>query len=259
MAMARQHGLKAPFLRSVELIAERAVAGEFPFTLPFLGGGDFRLNFTEPITFFVGENGTGKSTLLEAIATQCGFNPEGGGRDHALSSAREPDRLSSALRLGWRPKVGNGFFFRAESFFNLARYLDHTGSRRYGDRDLHQLSHGEAFLGFFQHRVEEDGNGIYILDEPEAALSPTRQLAFLSLLHRWHDVGRIQIIIATHSPILLAYPHATILSLNDGRLEQVAYRNTDPYRVYEAFLAHPDRYLRFLLEKDGEESDDATP
>jgi len=246
-ANRRQAALAAPFLRSVELIREHIVAGEFPYTLPIFAASHFRIDFTLPITFFVGENGSGKSTLLEAIAVQSGFSRGGGARDHRIAAPGD-ETLHRALRLGWKLKVGAGVFFRAESFFNLASYLDAVGSRRYGDRDLNQMSHGEAFLGFFKHRFETDERTIFLLDEPEAALSPTRQMAFLTLLHQWHRSGRAQAIIATHSPVILAYPHATILSLDGGEVHEIAYQATEHYRTYRAFLADPERYLRHLLD-----------
>ena len=144
----------------------------------------------------------------------------------------------------------NGLFFRAESFFNFARHLDQTSSGRYTERDLHQMSHGEAFLGLFANRLGTRTNAIYLLDEPEAALSPARQLAFLRLLHRWQESTRVQAIIATHSPILMAYPHATILSFADGEVRETSYRETEHYRLTSAFLAAPEQYLDHLLDGD---------
>jgi predicted ATPase len=154
--------------------------------------------------------------------------------------------------------VTNGLFFRAESFFDFARHLDALSSGRYAERNLHELSHGESFLRLFENRLGTRSNAIYLLDEPEAALSPARQLAFLRLLHRWHLSGRVQAIIATHSPILMAYPHATILSFEDSAVRETGYRETEHYRLTSAFLAAPERTLRHLLaDDDGEE--EATP
>jgi len=256
-AKAREFGIMAPFLRSAQLLTDRVVASEFPYTLPIFAGGNLRIDFTMPITFLVGENGTGKSTLLEAIAVQCGFSRGGGSQDHRTADVGPEDTLPQALRLAWKPKVGNGVFFRAESFFNLARYLDQTGSRRYGERDLHAMSHGEAFLGFIQHRFETSERAIFLLDEPEAALSPSRQMAFLTLLHRWHRSSRVQAIIVTHSPIILAYPNATILSLDKGVVHEIAYGATEHYLTYRAFLTEPERYLRYLLkENESDEQDE---
>ena len=251
--------LSAPFLRSIALLPERAALGRFPFTLPFLAAGAFRLDFEHPITFLVGENGSGKSTLLEAIAAQCGFSPHGGHSEHRLSHRfQQPESedgeqeipLSAALRMAWKPKVTNGLFFRAESFFDVARYLDRVGSRQYRGRNLHSLSHGESVLAFLDGRVEEDERNIVLLDEPEAALSPERQMALLVLLHRWHRSGRVQAVIATHAPIVMAYPEAVILSLDGDTIRPIEFRNTNHYRRLKSFLDAPERYLRRLLEDE---------
>ena len=251
--------LKAPFLKAIDLLPERASFGRFPFTLPFLAGGDFRLDFDRPITFLVGENGSGKSTLLEAIAEHCRFSPHGGHSEHRLSHrfrSVESDEeeseiaLSAALRMAWKPKVTNGVFFRAESFFDVARYLDRVGSRQYRGRDLHALSHGESVLAFLDSRVEEDERNIVLLDEPEAALSPERQMALVTLLHRWHRSGLVQAIIATHAPIVMAYPEATILSLDGDEIRPIAFRDTNHYRRLKSFLDAPERYLHRLLEDE---------
>jgi predicted ATPase len=245
------------------LLPDRTSPGRFPFTLPFLAGGDFRLEFERPITFLVGENGSGKSTLLEAIveaiADHCGFSPHGGHSEHRLShrfrsaegdAEEQQTALSAALRMAWKPKVANGLFFRAESFFDVARYLDRVGSRQYRGRDLHALSHGESVLAFLDTRVEEDERNIVLLDEPEAALSPERQMALVTLLHRWHRSGRVQAIIATHAPIVMAYPEATILSLDGDEIRPIAFRDTNHYRRLKSFLDAPERYLRRLLEDE---------
>ena len=251
--------LSAPFLRSIALLPERAAPGRFPFTLPFLAGGEFRLDFERSIAFLVGENGGGKSTLLEAIAAQCGFNPHGGHSEHRLSHRFEQPEgeggeqeitLSAALRMAWKPKVTNGLFFRAESFFDVARYLDRVGSRQYRGRNLHSLSHGESVLAFLDTRIEEDERNIVLLDEPEAALSPERQMALVALLHRWHRSGRVQAIIATHAPIVMAYPEAVILSLDGDTIRPIEFRDTSHYRRLKSFLDAPERYLRRLLEDD---------
>jgi len=258
---------KAPFLQAIELMPERVAAGRFPFTIPFLAQGAFRLDFDRPITFLVGENGTGKSTLLEAIAYHCGFHPRGGSRDHVSVRASEvaddppaDKALAAALRFAWRPKVTNGFFFRAESFFEVATRLDHFSPGAYGERELHSQSHGESFLSLFRDRFGDHANCIYLMDEPEAALSPQRQMAFLTLLHRWHGSRRVQAIIATHAPMLMAYPGAAILSLDGDAIEPVPFRDTNHYRRLRRFLDAPERYLEQLLdsaeadETDGEGS-----
>ena len=251
--------LSAPFLRSMTLLPERATPGRFPFTLPFLARAEFRLEFERPVTFLVGENGSGKSTLLEAIADQCGFSPHGGHSEHRLSHRPrdlENDEgdgqisLSRALRMAWKPRVTNGLFFRAESFFDLALYLDRVGSRTYRGTNLHGLSHGESVLAFLDTRVEDDKRNIVLLDEPEAALSPERQMALVTLLHRWHRSGRVQAIIATHAPIVMAYPEAIILSLDGDTIQPIEFRETNHYRRLKSFLDAPERYLWRLLEDE---------
>jgi len=167
----------SPFLTHVTLREDRVQAGVHPFTVPWLLPS-LDLQLSAPVTFLVGENGTGKSTLLEAIAWSVGFGAQGGNRDQSFAENADGYALGRALRLSWRQKVSGGFFLRAETFFNFATYLEDVGSPfiAYGGKSLHQQSHGEAFLSLFQHRFED---GLYLLDEPEAALSPQRQLAFL--------------------------------------------------------------------------------
>jgi predicted ATPase len=201
------------------------------------------------ITFIVGENGSGKSTLLEAIADKCGFNLEGGSRDHSYGTSGKASRtdLADALRLSWMPKVTSGFFLRAESFFNFATYideLDEGGYAAYGGSSLHRQSHGESFLALFINRFKK---GLFILDEPEAALSPQRQLAFLAILSELEKAGTSQFIIASHSPMLIAYPGATVFSLDSGSFQKVDYRQTEQFRLMKHFLDSPERYFHQLF------------
>jgi len=205
----------------------------------------FELDFPHPITFFVGENGTGKSTLLEAIAVKAGFNIEGGSRDHYFSTVAQNAPLGPALRLSWFPKVSRGFFFRAETLFTLATYLDEIGASR--DKSLHERSHGEAFFSVFLNRFRQPG--IYLLDEPEAALSPNRQLAFLQFLREREDDGNAQFIIATHSPLLFAYPGATVFQFAD-EIMPVNYSETEHFQVVEAFMKSPERFFRHMFSRD---------
>jgi predicted ATPase len=250
--------LTAPYLRSVELVPERRKAGEFPFTLPFLNG-DFRLEFDEPVTVLVGDNGTGKSTLLEALAQLCGFNLEGGSRDHVnYAKQTAPDGLAPALRVGWLPRVGRGFFFRAESFFNFVTQVHRSyeeddlvpdpEATPYGVRKLHRMSHGEAFLSFFEQRFGAETPSVFILDEPEAALSPERQLEFLALLDRRRRTAKSQWIIATHSPILLAYPFRALFLLNHRGIHRSPYEDTPHAQLYAALARDPVRYVEAYLE-----------
>ena len=243
---------RKPFLRTIATLEERVDPTEFPFTLPLLKNG-FRLDLTTMVTLLVGENGSGKSTLLEAIAQQCRFNPEGGSKFTNFGTREETSPLARALRLSWSTKVFDGFFLRAESFFNFASYLDRLNQEdarallSYGGRSLHEQSHGDAFLALFNNRFEQ---GIYILDEPEAALSPQRQLAFLALVHQLEQSGMSQFLIATHSPILLAYAGATLFSLDGSSIQPIDYHDTDHYRITKSFLESPERYFRHLFSDE---------
>ena len=206
------------------------------------------LHFTKPVTFFVGENGSGKSTLLEAIAVAAGFNPEGGTRNYVFSTFDSHSELCGAIRLtkGFhRPRWG--YFLRAESFYNVATKemdytdLDHPSAR------LHEKSHGESFLAIAQENFQ--GDGIYLLDEPEAALSPQRQLTLLAEIYQCASEGA-QFIIATHSPILLGMPDAEILSFDCGKVHPCRYEDTDSYQVTEMFINHRRSMLKGLLSEE---------
>ncbi len=229
--------------------------GGYPFDLEALRGAP-RIPFDRPVTYLVGENGSGKSTLLEAIAIAAGFNPEGGSRGNMFSSAETESALHEYLRLSWFPKATRGFFFRAESFFNFASHIDEverecsTGYAAYGGTSLHQRSHGESFLALFLHRLKGTKPGLYLLDEPEAALSPTRQLALLRILWDHAQRGTSQFIVATHSPILLGYPGARILSFDSSPLAPIAYEDTQAYSLTRQFLLHREGMLKELLAKD---------
>ncbi len=219
------------------------------------------IKFPTKVTFFVGENGTGKSTILEAIALQAGFGPEGGSRNIHFKTSQEntytgTELLAQQLVLSWRKKPRDGYFFRAESFFNIANYLDHMAKEGgegpyktyapYGGKSLHAQSHGESFLAFFKNRV---GNGgFFIFDEPEAALSPQRQLSLMVIIHEMCKRSNAQFIIATHSPLLLAYPAATIYSCDSDALTTIPYAETKHYQITKQFLDNPDYYLHHLFK-----------
>jgi len=237
-------------LKKVTLLPERVLNwNAYPFSVPTIQG--FReLVFSSRICFFTGENGTGKSTLLEAIAVHYGFGREGGTRNFANDSTESNhsiDPLVRALRMSFDKRTGRGYFLRAESFFNAASYIDDIGATEYYDgRSFHERSHGETFFSLLEMRFQR--NGLFLLDEPEAALSPQRQLAFLVLLN---DVlkkfGDAQFIISTHSPILLGFPEAQIISFDNGSLNQIGYEETSPMQVVRRFVNDREMFLRELF------------
>jgi predicted ATPase len=240
--------MPAPYLRRVWLDRARVVDNAvYPFCLPCLRG-EFELHFDRPITIIAGENGTGKSTLLEGIAVLSGFDEAGGAKGHSPvdhSNAMEVmgGELSKALRASWLPKITNGWFFRAETFFSVARYLDAVGSQP----DFLSHSHGEGFMRFFEERCQRQG--IFIFDEPESALSPARQMEFLKLMRRMEESTHCQIIMATHSPILMAYPGARLLRLSKYGFEPVSVEQTDHYRVMREFCADPAGFVEAAIEE----------
>ena len=245
-------GLYSPFLKTITLLPDEAAWDCFPFDrFGFLKSKNFRLDFSTPVTFFIGENGTGKSTILEAIAKVCGFHLGGGGSDHQLheTSDQSESVLADSLRPSWLPKVSKGFFFRSDTFTDVARYLDDVGNPGAGGGLLHEQSHGESLLSLFADRFGTSERCMYLLDEPENALSPTRQMSFLRLLHDWEASGNAQMIVATHSPIIMSYPGATILSFDGDIIEPVEYEETEHYRITKAFLGNPERYLRELFDE----------
>jgi predicted ATPase len=257
------------YLRSASAGAGEKRQDRYPFAVPALRELD-RLEFTTPVTFFVGENGSGKSTLLEAMALKAKLPPATGQPLECDPTLEAVKPLAEAMKLGWLPRTKKGFFLRAEDFFNFARSLKSRGESmdaladrfaddptvrgymlaqkaamdaRYGE-DLHALSHGESFLQFFQARFVP--GGLYLIDEPEAALSPQRQLAFLSLLKRVVEAERSQFIIATHSPLLLAYPGARILQFDSAGVRETVYEDLEHVSLMRSFLAKPERFTRDL-------------
>ena len=227
--------------------------GGYPYAIPAIRHLD-RLTFPTPVTFFVGENGSGKSTLLEAIAAAFGLNPEGGTKHVRFSTRASHSDLFRSLRLTrTRPAATDSYFLRAESFYNLATVVENPNdygaydAEAGGGRSLHEQSHGESFLALVLNRLR--GNGFYLFDEPEAALSPSRQLALIAAMQRLVLRGS-QFIVATHSPILLGFPEATIYLFGDHPPRPIAYEETEHYQVTKAFLEHPARMLRELLRDD---------
>jgi predicted ATPase len=240
------------FLLSASLLRDKVPSfGEYPFNLPAIRSLE-TVTLHRAVTFIVGENGSGKSTLLEALAIAAGFNAEGGSKNFRFATRASHSDLHRCLRLSRshrRPRTG--FFLRAESFFNVATEIDRLNSEgpdllaSYGGRSLHEQSHGESFIALLKHRFGP--HGLYFLDEPEAALSPTRQMAALVRIHDLVQEG-CQFVIATHSPILMAYPDATILGVSGDGLVPVRYEDTEHYRITRRFLNNTTGMLGELFK-----------
>ena len=206
------------------------------------------LNFSSNITFFVGENGSGKSTLLEAMAVAYGFNAEGGTRNFSFSTKDTHSELSEHLTLSKRDYAKDGFFLRAESLYNAATYIDEiNATHNYGDVSLHSQSHGESFLSIVQNRFS--GQGLYILDEPEAALSPMRLMTLIVEIDNLLK-NNSQFIIATHSPILMAFPNAEILQFSESGIEKVKYYETEHYKTTKLFIEEPEKTIHYLINSN---------
>ncbi|MFS0725360.1 AAA family ATPase [Paenibacillus sp. 1P07SE] len=245
------------YLSKVQLLRDRVPSfGDYPFHLDAVRGLD-TLACHPKVTFLVGENGAGKSTLIEAIAVALGFNPEGGTMNFSFETARTHSVLSDYLRPVRGPRrPRDGFFFRAESYYNLATNIEELDREptcappiidSYGGRSLHEQSHGESFFATFLHRF--GGKGLYVMDEPEAALSPSRQMAMLARMHQLVE-QQSQFLIATHSPILMAYPDAWIYQLDGDGIRRVAWQETEHYIVTKQFMNNSERMLGELLAGD---------
>ena len=246
--------ISGPFIAQLGLDRDKVTSWEdFPFCLSAVRHLD-NIELHPAVTFFVGENGSGKSTLLEAIAVAWGFNPEGGSRHFQFGSRPSHSVLHHYVRFSRGVKrARDGYFLRAESFFNVATQIEKLDedfdnipriADAYGNRPLHEQSHGESFLSLMLNRFR--GQGLYVLDEPEAALSPSRQMAVLS---RMHDLVRqdSQFIVATHSPIIMAYPHSIIYQLSEQGMEVVEYTETEHFSVAKGFLENHRKMLDLLL------------
>ena len=237
------------FVRGIALKRENVPSFDhYPFDVPVVRALD-ELEFTSQVTFLIGENGSGKSTLIEAIAVACGFNAEGGSKAFNFETLRSTSPLHEFLQVTRGHKwPSDGYFLRAESFFNVATEIDQRDlAAWYGGTSLHAMSHGESFFTLLNERLR--GGGLYIFDEPEAALSPTRQMAMLTRMHEL-VLDASQLIIATHSPILMAYPGAQILQLEEGQIRPVEYEETEHYRVTQQFFTRRERMLRILLARE---------
>jgi predicted ATPase len=252
MAAAREG-----FIRTVSLAPDRIPEPDaYPFSIPAVRAlADTPVELDAGVTFLVGENGSGKSTLVEAIAVAAGFNPEGGTTGMRFSTKESHSVLHRALRLArgaQRPR--SGFFLRAESFFNVASMVDRLAEEdedeqfleRYGGVSLHERSHGESFLALANNRFAPEG--LYLLDEPEAALSVTGNLALLRQMDALASEGA-QFVVATHSPVLMGLPGATIYELGEHGIARVQYEETEHYRLTRSFLESPERFLRHLLDR----------
>ena len=240
------------FIQNVLIDWEKIREGSYLQRIPALRKAD-ETAFRQPVTFFAGENGTGKSTLLEAIAVAYGFNPEGGSRNYSFSTYDSHSQLWDALTLG--RGVGKsrwGYFLRAESFYNVATKEMEYADINHPSMRLHERSHGESFLAVIQSKLSSCG--LYILDEPESALSPQRQLTLLVEMKRAVDSGA-QFLVATHSPILLGYPGAEILSFDEGALHLVEYEETESYQVTEMFINNRKYFLNRLFYNGGNEDE----
>lgn len=236
-----------PYIKRVffkdEITKQRA---GYPYEIPAVKHCE-EINFHPDVTFFVGENGSGKSTLLEAIAIAYGFNPEGGTKSALYEGHKTHSDLYDEIKLSKSYKTpGDAYFLRAESFYNVATKAEEFGYlKSYGGKSLHAQSHGEAFLSTLLNKLT--GNGLYILDEPEAALSPSRQLTAISLIHQLVQQDS-QFIIATHSPIIMAYPNARIYWFSDKGISEISYEETEHYTATKSFLDNYQLSLKLLME-----------
>jgi len=236
-----------PYLKEIKYQKEGVVdAQNYPFNIPFLQKLE-KIEFHADVTFIVGENGAGKSTLIEAIAQGLGFSKEGGTKNFNLDTADTTSQLHRYFKLikGFK-KPSDYYFLRAESFYNVATYMDEVGYlKEYGGKSLHQQSHGESFFSVINNKLQ--GRGLYIFDEPEAALSPNRQLAAISAIHELVQ-NDSQFIIATHSPIIMAYPNAKILLLNGLGIQEVAFEETEHFQTYDLFFKNHKGLIHNLIK-----------
>lgn len=233
------------FVRSLSINWEKVDTRSYLRRIEAINGLE-RLEFTKQVTFFVGENGSGKSTLLEAMAIACGFNPEGGTKNYSFSTYDSHSQLWDALRMSRSYRKPEwGYFLRAESFYNVATQEEEYSDAAHPSQKLHKKSHGESFLAVADKQLQP--NGLYFLDEPEAALSPQRQLTLLVKIYECAKQGA-QFFIVTHSPILLGIPNADILTFDSGQVHSCAYEDTDNYQVMEMFINNRKQLLNRLID-----------
>ena len=243
--------LPAPFLKRL-LVDEGNLEGRtgYPFDLPWFSS-EFDFSFTKPVTIIVGENGSGKSTLIEAIAALVGYDEAGGGKgyrpvDHSKAFEKNGGELSEVMKAQWLPRITNGWFFRAESIYSVARYLDEMALETPSvPPDYLSWSHGEGFIRIFEERFSRQG--LYFLDEPESALSPKRQIELLKLLNKMNETANAQAIVATHSPLLMALPNAQLVEIKGRRLEEVFFEDTSHFKLYREFALDPFGFIEEAL------------
>ena len=245
--------LPRQFASRVTLVRDKVGSFDrYPFSLPVIRTLE-SIDLHPRMTFLVGENGSGKSTLLEAMAVSLGFNAEGGSRNFGFSTRASHSELHECLRIAKGVRSKDGFFLRAESYFNLGTEIEQLDAEpggppiidSYGGRLLHEQSHGESFMALLKNRFR--GDGLYLLDEPEAALSPARQIEALSRLHELVRKNS-QFVVATHSPILMAYPDALILHCGPSGVRPIAYEDTEHFRITRDFLLHRHQVLDILMK-----------
>lgn len=250
------NGMSTPFFQEMRLAQDEIISfEEYPFHLDVVKNLSC-IKFHPAVTYIIGENGSGKSTLLEALAIEAGFNPEGGSKNYFFNTRESHSRLHDFIRVSkGRVKPKDGYFLRAESYYNVATELERLEKDPWGppvlsyynDTSPHEQSHGESFMTLFLHRLY--GGGLYILDEPEAALSPNRQMSILTRMHELVNLGS-QFIIATHSPIIMGYPGAWIYTISSDGIHRTEYEETEHYKSTQYFLNNREKMLEILLSED---------
>ena len=233
------------YLRTIKV--ESKNVDDYPFNLPIFKKS-LSIDVDSPITIFVGDNGIGKSTLLEGLAHSVGFNVLGGGKNHTYEGENKDNiEISKQLKLVWNFKTSKGFFLRSENFMNFSNYIDKSGlTPYYGGISFNDRSHGEGFLTLFTNNFNE---GLFILDEPESALSPSKILTFMTIINDLIKTGKAQFIISTHSPILLTFPNAVIYELCTDGVKKTSYEQTEHYQITKNFLENPERYFKYMFEE----------
>jgi predicted ATPase len=247
--------LPPPFLKRATVNYDTfADKNAYPANVPVIAAGGFDLKFTRNVTILMGDNGIGKSSIIEAIAANCRFSLSGGNRNYVLLNT-QTETLSRHMKFSWLPKITNGYFVRAEALLEFMDMVDEYRERGgfydlydfFGGRSLKRQSHGQVFQQIFWNHVKD--GGIFVLDEPESALSPMRQLEFLRELYELDQSRKAQVIIATHSPLIMAYPHAQLLALTDKGVKEITFKDTLHFRLLHKFYKDPDYFMNDLFEE----------